>query len=115
MKQLGSRGKSICRDSANGPQETIINLITNLHEVIRMIGLVMMSTLTWMNWMGVPWFAKALTTPWVYLGGTYSMQSSNGAYKTHVKICVFKPSRFCGQEDGMAWWPGSAPDDANRC
>ena len=67
MKQLGSRGKSIRRDSANGPQETIIDLITNLHEVIRMIGLAMMSTLTWMNWMGVPWLAKALTMPWVYL------------------------------------------------
>jgi len=44
MKQLGSRGKSICRDSADGPQETVIDLITNLHEVIRMIGLVMVST-----------------------------------------------------------------------
>jgi len=67
MKQLGSRGKSICRDSADGPQETIIDLITNLHEVIKMMELVTVSTLTWMKWIGVPWFAKALTTPWVYL------------------------------------------------
>ena len=99
MKQLGSRGKSICRDSADGPQETIINLITNLHEVIRMIGLVMMSALTWMNLMGVPWFAKALTTPWVYLGGTYSMRSSNG-------VCIQNPrENLCVQAIEILW-PG---------